>query len=319
MNSDIRLAVSFRGHRKRKRLRLLLGSGSTDHLIDLWIATAMTHPSGVLQGMDEIDIALEAGWEGDPQQFVAALVECGFLEKTDNGAYALHDWSDHQGYAIHAERRKANARNAAAARWNARQEKAMREVCGQHTGGNPPSPLPSPVPEPSPEPVPFHSSQPAPAAGNAEQEKEKRPESVFPEGSEPYRLAVLMRDTLKANVPTLKEPNLQQWARSFDVALRNDERMSEPHFVAEVIKWACADSFWRANIQSPEKLRKQFDQLTAKMEGAAEKVRTVPKAETWKSPAQRRVEANQQAGREAKRMLFGDAAEAVAEATHDAS
>ena len=30
MNSDIRLAVSFRGHRKRKRLRLLLGSGSTD-------------------------------------------------------------------------------------------------------------------------------------------------------------------------------------------------------------------------------------------------------------------------------------------------
>ena len=72
MNSDIRLAVSFRGHRKRKRLRLLLGPGSTDCLIDLWIATAMTHPSGVLHGMDEIDIALEAGWEGDPQQFVAA-------------------------------------------------------------------------------------------------------------------------------------------------------------------------------------------------------------------------------------------------------
>ena len=35
MNSDIRLAVSFRGHRKRKRLRLLLGPGSTDYLIDL--------------------------------------------------------------------------------------------------------------------------------------------------------------------------------------------------------------------------------------------------------------------------------------------
>ena len=321
MNSDIRLAVSFRGHRKRKRLRLLLGPGSTDCLIDLWIATAMTHPSGVLQGMDEIDIALEAGWEDEPQKFVTALVECGFLEKDEYGAYALHDWSDHQGYAIHAERRKANARNAAAARWNARQEKAMREVCDQHTGGNPPSPLPSPVPEPSPEPVPvpFHSSQPAPAAGNAEQEKEKRSEFFFPEGSEPYRLAVLMRDTLKANVPTLKEPNLQTWARSFDMALRNDERMTEPHFVAEVIKWACTDSFWRANIQSPEKLRKQFDQLTARMETEAEKARTASKVETWKSPAQRRVETNQKAGRDAKRLLFGDAADAVAEVTHDAS
>lgn len=224
MNSDIRLAVSFRGHRKRKRLRLLLGAGSTDCLIDLWIATAMTHPSGILQGMDEIDIALEAGWEGDPQQFVVALVECGFLEKDGHGVYALHDWSDHQGYAIHAERRKANARNAAAARWNARQEKAMRDTCGQHAEGNPPSPLPSPVPEPSPEPVPvpFHSSQPAPAAGNAEQEKGKLTKFLFPEDSDAYRLAVLMRDTLKINVPTLKEPNLQAWARSFDVALRND-------------------------------------------------------------------------------------------------
>lgn len=323
MNSDIRLAVSFRGHRKRKRLRLLLGSGSTDHLIDLWIATAMTHPSGVLQGMDEIDIALEAGWEGDPQTFVTALVECGFLEKDSNGAYALHDWSDHQGYAIHAERRKANARNAAAARWNAKQEQALREACGQHAEGNPPSPLPSPVPEPSPEPVPvpFHSSQPAPAASNAEQGKGKNQKNApepLSEDSEPHRLAVLMRDTLKINVPTLKEPNLQQWARSFDVALRNDERMTEPHFVAEVIKWACSDNFWRANIQSPDKLRKQFDQLTAKMESAAEKARTASKAETWKSPAQRRVETNQEAGREAKRLLFGDTAPSVAEVEHDA-
>lgn len=128
-----------------------------------------------------------------------------------------------------------------------------------------------------------------------------------------------MRDTLKANVPTLKEPNLQQWTRSFDVMLRNDERMSNPHFVAEVIKWACSDIFWRGNIQSPEKLRKQFDQLTAKMESAAVKAGAASKAETWKSPAQRRVEANQEAGREAKRLLFGDADPADAEVSNDAS
>lgn len=93
--------------------------------------------------------------------------------------------------------------------------------------------------------------------------------------------------------------------------------MSEPHFLAEVIKWACSDIFWRTNIQSPEKLRKQFDQLTAKMESAAEKARTVPNTGVWKSGAQRRVETNQKAGRDAKRLLFGDTP--VTEVTHDAS
>ena len=63
MNSDIRLAVSFRGHRKRKRLRLLLGPGSTDYLIDLWIATAMNHPNGVLQGMDETDMTCDVSFD----------------------------------------------------------------------------------------------------------------------------------------------------------------------------------------------------------------------------------------------------------------
>lgn len=108
MNSDIRLTVSFRGHRKRKRLRLLLGPGSTDYLIDPWIATAMNHPNGILQGMDETDIALESGWDGEPLTFLAALVECGFLEKSDSGEYALHDWEEHEAYVIHAEKRRAH-------------------------------------------------------------------------------------------------------------------------------------------------------------------------------------------------------------------
>ena len=121
---------------------------------------------------------------------------------------------------------------------------------------------------------------------NPPEEKSQKTKSIpepLTEESEAYKLAVLMRDTLKSNVPTLKEPKLQQWARSFDVALRNDERMAEPHFVAEVIKWACSDSFWRTNIQSPDKLRKQFDQLTAKMESEAEKARTASKAKKWMS------------------------------------
>lgn len=331
MNSDIRLAVSFRGHRKRKRLRLLLGPGSTDHLIDLWIATAMNHPSGLLQGMDEIDIALEAGWEGDPAQFVSALTECGFLEKTGSGAYALHDWNDHQGYVIHAERRKAQARHAAAARWKPQSGQDMPGASDRHPDGNPPSLLSSSLPDSS---LPFREERETsprsvslsgpggpdvpsetPPAKKPER-KTPRPDPV-PEDSDAYRLAVLMRDTLKANLPTLREPDLQKWARSFAVALRNDKRMSEPAFVSRVVAWACSDSFWRANIQSPDKLREKFDQLTARMENEAEKARAAAQGGNWKCEAQRRVEANQEACREAERLLFGPATPAV-EALHDA-
>lgn len=337
MNSDIRLAVSFRGHRKRKRLRLLLGPGSTDYLIDLWIATAMNHPNGILQGMDETDIALEAGWEGDnPQKLVSALVECGFLEKAENGVYTLHDWEDHQAYVIHAERRKAQARNAAAARWKP-EEKDMPGECRQHAEGNAPSLLSSSLlnsscsslhsqeeretslrsvslPEPDDPDVP--PENPPGKSQEKKPPKAKPTPEPLPEDSEPYKLAVLMRDTLKANVPTLKEPDLQKWAHSFAVALRNDKRMSEPGFVAQVVVWACSDTFWRANIQSPDKLREKFDQLTAKMEAQAEKANAPGK---WKSPAVRRVEANMEAGEEAERLLFGNTAPASAEVTYDAS
>lgn len=152
-----------------------------------------------------------------------------------------------------------------------------------------------------------------------EKSQEKKPPKAkptpepLPEDSEPYKLAVLMRDTLKANVPTLKEPNLQKWAQSFAVALRNDKRMSEPAFVSEIIVWACSDTFWRANIQSPDKLREKFDQLTAKMEAQAEKAKAPGK---WKSPAVRRVEGNMEAGNEAKQILFGGSSQEV---THEAS
>lgn len=99
-----------------------------------------------------------------------------------------------------------------------------------------------------------------------EQAKPKAKEKAFAEDSTAYRLAQFMRDTLVANVPTLKEPDLQKWAADFDVSLRNDERMQDARFTAQVIKWACSDPFWKSNIQSPKKLREKFDQLTARME-----------------------------------------------------
>jgi len=157
MNIDIRLSVSFKGHRKRRKLRLLLGDNSTDYLIDLWITVAQDRPTGVLIGWSQTDIALAAGWEGDAAQFVAALVNAGLLEEAD-GIYRLHDWEEHQPWVCKAPQRSEAGRRGANARW---------EKCGPHAVRMPtayeahaesnadsmrfdapnPNPNPNPIPE----------------------------------------------------------------------------------------------------------------------------------------------------------------------------
>ncbi len=141
--------------------------------------------------------------------------------------------------------------------------------------------------------------------GDESQSKKTNPEKkIFPPESEAYRLAAYMRDTLMESVPTLRDPDLQKWAYEFDKALRNDSRMDNARFVAQVIKWACTHDFWRANIQSPKKLREKFDMLTARMESEAGRMGAM-NGNGWKNQAQRRVDANLEAGRQAKILLFG--------------
>jgi len=108
---------------------------------------------------------------------------------------------------------------------------------------------------------------------------------------------VFMRDELRRALPTFTPPDIQAWAREFDVALRNDARYADVRFVARVIRWVANDEFWRCNCQSPGKLRKQFDQLTARMEREAAKARDIPAGGYGGSPAERRLEANKAAMR----------------------
>lgn len=132
MNRDIRLLVSFRNHRKRKRFRMILGDpGATDYLIDLWLTAAEDRPEGLLTDWDEIDIALSCGWEGEPKQLVDALVKSKWLDVQDDGTYALHDWKEHQGWASNANARSKAAKKAAKARWAERlaEKSANKKTC----------------------------------------------------------------------------------------------------------------------------------------------------------------------------------------------
>lgn len=62
-------------------------------------------------------------------------------------------------------------------------------------------------------------------------------------------------------VPTMKPPNLETWANDIRLIREQDGRESEE--IRSLFDWANQDDFWRANILSPRKLRKQWDQLQA--------------------------------------------------------
>jgi len=157
VNSDIRLAVTFKGHRKRKKLRLLIGDNATDYLIDLWLSAAQDRPDGHLSGWTDIDIALAAGWEGDATKFVTALLDCELLEQNGTG-YKLHDWEEHQPWACNAAVRSENARRSAVIGWERRKAHAERmpDACGEHAESNaqrmPKEKIDAPSPSPSPSP-----------------------------------------------------------------------------------------------------------------------------------------------------------------------
>jgi hypothetical protein len=165
MNTDIRVDITFKGHRKRRRLQALLGPGATDYLIDLWITVAMERPQGVLRGWDSTDIALAAGFPGDPEQLVSALYEAKLLDKDADGNCCLHDWKIHQPWASNAPVRSEAARKAVTARWTKQKQQpddtdSIRSVSKRNTDGihsvskrntdsirnHTPSPSPSPSP-----------------------------------------------------------------------------------------------------------------------------------------------------------------------------
>jgi hypothetical protein len=99
--------------------------------------------------------------------------------------------------------------------------------------------------------------------GDGRQKTKKMPKT-FPEDSDAYRLAELLLQKILERKPNFKRPNLQTWAGSADRILRVDGRSAKS--IENVIAWCQKDDFWQNNILSPEKLRKQFDQLELKME-----------------------------------------------------
>jgi hypothetical protein len=143
MNSDIRLAVTFRDHRKIKKLRLMIGDRAVEYLTNFWLGVATVAPGGELIGWDVDDIAHEARFEGNPQDFVDALLHprVHLLDMLGENHYYVHDWEENNSWAAKAQRRSAAARKASETRWSKRADADADAVAlPSQCGGNAPEP-----------------------------------------------------------------------------------------------------------------------------------------------------------------------------------
>jgi 5-methylcytosine-specific restriction endonuclease McrA len=94
-------------------------------LLRLWCFASQYKCDGNLGGVAE-DIELAAHWQGEPGEFVRALLETGWLDQNGTG-YLLHDWEQHNPWAFHAKERSERSREAAQQKWkSSRRNKATR-------------------------------------------------------------------------------------------------------------------------------------------------------------------------------------------------
>lgn len=89
--------------------------------------------------------------------------------------------------------------------------------------------------------------------------KNKNDKKIYTPESQPYILAEYLLKKIRENNSNYKQPNIQNWALIMDRLIRLDNR--QPGEVKTIIDFSQEDEFWKINILSPDKLRKQYDQL----------------------------------------------------------
>ena len=79
-----------------------------------------------------------------------------------------------------------------------------------------------------------------------------------------YIMSEFIFDRVKAIYPNAKQPNLDKWANTIRL-IREYDKLSHKQ-IQTVFIWANNNSFWQANIRSPEKLREKYEELDIKMQ-----------------------------------------------------
>jgi hypothetical protein len=61
----------------------------------LWTGAQKNAPRGDVGRFSDEEIAIECGWEGEPETLVNALVESGWLDRCEENRLVIHDWEHH--------------------------------------------------------------------------------------------------------------------------------------------------------------------------------------------------------------------------------
>ena len=117
----------------------------------------------------------------------------------------------------------------------------------------------------------------APASSHIQEGKEreegkesKELNTIVPKNKfsdEDKKCALWLADKLIEFIPDCKKPNIDGWADHVRKMREIDNRDHKE--ICQLWLWCRKDSFESANVQSPEKLRKRYDQLKTKMKSPA--------------------------------------------------
>ena len=134
-----RYDVDLCNHFKTKKASRLLHTEVPcviGHLVCLW-SWAMKMKVGAdgdVSHIDRCDLAGEAQWKGDPDEFINALVVSGFLDADGERLY-IHDWAEYGGSVLSAQEKNKEKQR----RFRERQKQAPKEDGEEATP--PPAPL----------------------------------------------------------------------------------------------------------------------------------------------------------------------------------
>ena len=233
---------TLREHPKIYKLMDLLQISRAEvigHLHMLWWWVIDYAPRGNLAEFGSQSLAKAADWQKDPDEFVKALQDSGFLTNGESGL-EVHDWLDYCGELI--KKRLV------------RESERRRKMAANFRQFPPKVRLPNRT-EPNPTlPKDEEKSQPSPPSQKAKPE--------LP--GEAIALSQLLSDRIAENIPQRTAPTeavMMEWAREAERIHRIDSHPWEE--IRELLDWSQADSFWRRNILSMQKFRKQWTRLVA--------------------------------------------------------